>query len=171
MKTICAATWVVLAAGLTGCGDEDLFILDPDSARNGGLDGDMSCENGTEDLETVEECVRDLGWPCACSNTAECDNGTECIGPWEDWGYTTGAAGMCAPKCPMEETEVPFGMAVVEVCGTYLAEDDCIPVLSGCESNDDCPEMLMCVEPSCIAYEPGCEEGGGEVKVCFANNL
>jgi hypothetical protein len=44
-------------------------------------------------------------------------------------------------------------------------------VLSGCRSFDDCPDMLMCVEPSCIAYEPGCEEGAGEVKVCFPDNL
>jgi hypothetical protein len=171
MKTVSVSILVVLVAGLTGCGNKEIFVLDPGSTQNGDLDGDMSCENGTEDLETVEECVRDLGWPCACSNTAECDNGTECIGPPEGGGYDSGAVGMCAPKCPMEETEVPFGMAVVEVCGTCLAEDDCFPVLSGCESNDDCPEMLMCVEPSCIAYEPGCDEGAGEKKVCFPDNL
>jgi hypothetical protein len=119
------------------------------------------------DIDDIADCPMQWGWPCSCQIT-DCDNGLPCIGVEYDLG-------ICASLCQLEDPpscpEIgPFGMEVVELCGTYLDPDGCVCLLEGCDGPGSCPYAASCVEPSCLADYPGCPEGDGEVKVCGPSN-
>ena len=143
--------------------------VDSDADSDGDSDSDWDCESEElPEMDDIYDCPDSWGWPCVCQNTEYCDSGAPCLGYWADLG-------ICASFCQLEDPPTcpdvgPLGMDGVEICDTYLY-DGCLCLLSGCvEDIGDCPWGQRCVEPSCIAYEPGCEQGEGETKVCFPDN-
>ena len=155
-------------AGAGGDSDAD---SDGDSDADSDGDSDLVC--GSEewpDMDEIFDCPYQSAWPCYCygEESEYCGNGAPCLGAEFE-------SGMCASLCQLEDPPTcpetgPFGIGVVEVCDTYLY-DGCLCLLSGCEDYmTDCPQMFLCVEPSCIPEEPGCEAGEGETKVCFPSN-
>jgi hypothetical protein len=160
---------------LPACWRTQELPLDPPDAEASDADGDSDSDSDSDtecsldelpDMDDITECPQGTGWPCMCQNIEYCGSGAPCVGGLDfDMGT---CVSFCQsedpPQCPAAG---PFGMDVVEVCGTFLDPEGCLCFLSGCEDYEvDCPDMGICIEPSCIDTYPGCVEGYGEVKVC-----
>jgi hypothetical protein len=145
--------------------------VDADTDGDSDSDGDADPACGEEEwpaMDDLFDCPQQSAWPCRCSGGDWCESGAPCLVAEFD-------TGMCASDCQLDDPPTcpevgPFGIAVVEICDTYLY-DGCLCLLSGCEdSMSGCPALFTCVEPSCIPEEPGCEAGAGETKLCFPSN-
>ena len=138
--------------------DADTSSQDPDGA--------------TISAATCTSETRGAGWPCMCDHQAICGDGNSCIGLDID-------VGICTPTAPEAGSGMcdaydagAYGNSVVEVCGTYLSEDECLCLPEGCQTDADCPSSMLCVEIGCINDFPGCYVPNelDKRKVCFPDN-
>lgn len=167
VRSMVVMVWIGVALVAWGCdegasgGNSDTDTdsdtdSDSDSDSDGDADSDSDADADTDsDTDSdLSECPENSGFPCHCDITGEeCEDGSICLQMGEGGSF-------CSTICSCETGEgcvgSEYGESLCVIADSPTEPTQCNCGVVGCESNEDCPPGLSCVETGMSAFPTAC---------------